>query len=130
MEAIQERWREICSEYLKLFCDKHGYDFETNVWVGTDLSNIGDIVVVDDMHIDMADVRYDIDNNVPKEKFEQWYWKRLELSECGVKNYLNYPSFCKGAPDRWTEYRMLELRDAYTKVQKAKARLIELCNEE
>ena len=49
-QNIQERWIDICQEYLKLFCDKHEYSFEDCFWVA---DNYGTIVNVSDMFISM-----------------------------------------------------------------------------
>lgn len=130
MQTLQERWREICNEYLKLFCERHEIEPEYDGWVGFGQLGYGTVVCVGDMYIDMEDLRYDVDNNIDIDKFEEWYWKRLELAEYGVEHWMNYKSFCSGAPDEWTPERVQELKDAYRKVQDAKERLEKICQEE
>ena len=103
-KAISVRFEEICDEYLKLFCDKHGYDIDYElknklVWVGNDP---GTVACIGDLFVSFDDIRYDIDHAVPEEKFEQWYWKALDRAESKLR-YMNYPSFCKGAPDPISE---------------------------
>jgi hypothetical protein len=119
-ENIQERWRDICQEYLKLFCDKHEYSFEDCFWV-TD--NYGTIACVSDMFISMEHIRYDIDNNIEETKFEKWYWKAIEIFELTGQDFMNYESFCKGAPDIWTEEKIEKLREAHMRVYEAEEAL-------
>jgi hypothetical protein len=119
-QSTQERWRDICQEYLKLFCDKHEYSFEDCFWV-TD--NYGTIACVSDMFISMEHIRYDIDNNIEETMFEKWYWKAIEIFELTGQDFMNYESFCKGAPDIWTEEKMEKLREAHMRVYEAEEAL-------
>lgn len=119
-QNIQERWRDICQEYLKLFCDKHEYSFENCFWV-TD--NYGTIACVSDMFISMEHIRYDIDNNIEETMFEKWYWKAIEIFELTGQDFMNYESFCKGAPDIWTEEKIEKLREAHMRVYEAEEAL-------
>lgn len=119
-QSTQERWREICQEYLKLFCDKHEYSFEDCFWVADDY---GTIACVSDMFISMEHIRYDIDNNIEETMFEKWYWKAIEIFELTGQDFMNYESFCKGAPDIWTEEKMEKLREAHMRVYEAEEAL-------
>ena len=98
IKTRQERWNDICNEYLKEFCDRHEWQYEPDMWVA---GNTGTIVMIGDMFVSMNNIRYDIDNNVPTDYFEKWYWKSIEISELtdGAENYMNYENYCKGAPD-------------------------------
>jgi hypothetical protein len=122
---LQEQWETLSNEYMKQFCEKHGYRFEPDSWVGIGRENIGTTAEICDMFVHIDDMRYDIDNNIPESKFEEWYWKSLEIYELteGGEKYMNYPSFCKGAPDYWTEERMQDLRDGARRVKAARESL-------
>lgn len=122
-EELQSAWTKVCNEYLRQFCEKHDYEFETDAWVGIGKENIGTVADIADVFIDMENIRYDIDNDIDKDLFEKWYWKRLDLYECGVEHWLNYPSYCSGAPDDWTPERMKELRELHNKVIESKMQL-------
>lgn len=119
-QSTQERWRDICQEYLKLFCDKHEYSFEDCFWVA---DNYGTIACVSDMFISMEHIRYDIDNDIEETMFEKWYWKAIEIFELTGQDFMNYESFCKGAPDIWTEEKMEKLREAHMRVYEAEEAL-------
>lgn len=117
---LKTRWSEICDEYLRVFCERHEYEYDPYMWVGSDP---GTIIEVCDMFVSMENIRYDVDNNIDPELFHKWYWKSLELSQLGVEHWMNYPSYCKGAPDEWTEERMQRLREANKRVEEAKREL-------
>lgn len=119
-QNIQERWRDICQEYLKQFCDKHEYSFEDCFWVADDY---GTIACVSDMFISMEHIRYDIDNNIEETMFEKWYWKAIEIFELTGQDFMNYESFCKGASDIWTEEKIEKLREAHMRVYEAEEAL-------
>lgn len=129
-QNLQQQWKQVCNAYLRAFCERHEYTYDPTDWVGSNRAEtIGTVVEVADMFIDMDDLRYDVDNNVPTDKFEKWYYKRLELYEFGIEVWLNYPNYCKGAPDEWTDERMERLRESNQRLQEAKARLEELCKD-
>lgn len=111
-------WEDVCNEYLEAFCEKHEYEYEPKyAWVADDpgtVANIGDLFV------GMDDIRFDIDNNVPESYFEKWYWKNLEVYELTGVHYMNYPSYCKGSPDNWSEERLQRARDAQKRLDEAK----------
>lgn len=123
IKTRQERWNDICNEYLKEFCDKHEWQYEPDMWVA---GNIGTIVMIGDMFVSMNNIRYDIDNNVPTDYFAKWYWKSIEISELtdGAENYMNYENYCKEAPDYWTEERVQKIRASKKRVEEAKNELL------
>ena len=97
MKDLKKQWCDICNEYVRLFIEKHELEskYYEDYWIANDP---GTIICISDMYISMDDIRYDIDNDIPKEKFEEWYWESLRRHEYNIQ-YMNYPSFCKGAPD-------------------------------
>lgn len=127
--SLQQRWQELCNEYLKQFCKRHEYEYDEDAWIGIDKDNVGAIADIADMFISMDDIRYDVDHEVPIDSFEEWYWKRLDLHELGVERWMNYPNYCQGAPDEWTDERMNELRELHKQASDTKERLEELCKD-
>ena len=87
------------------------------MWIGSDP---GTIAMIGDMFVAMHDIRYDIDNDVDEKLFEAWYWKSVDVYELTHINYMNYESFCKGAPDEWTKERLDIIRAAQKKIDDAK----------
>lgn len=106
--SLKENWKSICNEYLKRFCDKHEFAYEPDMWVAGDP---GTIIEIADMFVAMDDIRYDIDNDIPEDKFCSWYWKLLERLELGLEHDLNYSSFCKGAPWRYSDEMVEHVRE-------------------
>lgn len=113
--SLRSEWQELCNKYLKKFCEKHEYPYEEDCWVASDPGTIANI---GDMFVSMENIRYDIDNNIPEEHFEKWYWKSLDVYELVGEKFMNYENFCKGCPDYWTE-------DKLESIRKAKKRVIE-----
>lgn len=121
-EARIAEWKDICNVYLEEFCNKHEWTYEPDMWVSNDP---GTVVLIGDMYVSMDDIRYDIDHDIHKDYFTKWYWKRLEISELTdyADHYMNYESFCKGAPDYWTEERIQSIRVSKKRIEDAKAEL-------
>ena len=117
---LKLNWKEICNNYLFEFCEKHEYVYEPDCWITSDpgtFANIGD------MFVSMENIRYDLDNDIPEEYFEKWYWKSLEVYELVGEKYINYESFCRGCPDPWPESRLSSIRGAKQRVIDAQKEL-------
>lgn len=115
-------WSNVCDSYLYEFCKRHGYVYEPDAWVGSDP---GTTICVCDMFVSMDDIRYDVDNDIDPEWFSEWYWKGLDVYELTGEHYMNYPSFCKGAPDPWTKERIDSIRESKKRIEEAKKSLEE-----
>lgn len=113
-------WNEICFQYVEEFCRKHGYTPERDAWVAGD---VGTTICINDMYVGMDEIRYDIDNDIPVEKFTEWYWKSLDVLELTGEKWLNYASFCKGAPDPWPKERLDKIRESKKKIDQLKQEL-------
>lgn len=124
---IKERWRAICDEYVTLFCNKNGYIVDTDkdgnyYWIG---NHPGGLIEISDMFVSMSDILYDIDNDVPKDQYYDWYWKSVDRAEMGIK-YMNYPSYCMGCPDPVSPEQLVKIKEARENVQKSKKLLEDL----
>ena len=119
--SLKSEWQELCNKYLKKFCEKHEYTYEPDCWVA---NNPGTIACVNDMFVSMEDIRFDVDNCIDIDCFEAWYWKALDVYELTGQKYMNYSSFCHGAPDPWTEERLNSVREAKIKVEETKQSLV------
>ena len=111
--SLKSEWQELCNKYLKKFCEKHEYTYEADCWVANDPGTIANI---GDMFVSMENIRYDLDNDIPEEYFEKWYWKALEVYELVGEKFMNYENFCKGCPDYWTEDKLESIRKAKQRV--------------
>ena len=123
MKTLQDCWRNVCSEYVRAFIEKHELDtlnYE-DYWINNDP---GTIICLNDMYIDMENLRYDIDNDIPKDKFEEWYWTSVDRAENNLQ-YINYPAFCKGAPDPIPANQLEEIKKLRKKVEQARQALEE-----
>ena len=122
LSRMKSCWNQLCNLYLAEFCRRHGFRYDTDMWVS---SNPGTTIEVCDMFVSMEDIRYDVDNQINPEWFQKWYWKSIEVYELtnGRESYLNYPSYCKGAPDPYTEEKMSRLRAAHKRLREAEESL-------
>lgn len=117
--SLKKRYQDICNIYLQEFITKHDFpcEYDSNdVWVG---NNPGTVAMLGDFFVSFDDIRYDIDNNIPEEKYIQWYSRYEELSLLDLK-YMNYSSFCKGAPDPYNEEQINNIKIARERVNRAK----------
>ena len=115
-QALKQTWEKVCNTYLQEFCRRHGYSYEPDMWVA---DNPGTIACVCDMFVSMEDIRYDVDNLIDTDCFEAWYWKSVDVYSLTKQKYMNYSSFCQGAPDQWTEERLNSIREAQKRVFEA-----------
>lgn len=112
---LKDYWKIICNQYLKQFCKKHDFYYEPDMWVA---NNPGTIINIADMFVNMDDIRYDIDNNINPELYCKWYWKSIEVYELTNKTYMNFESYCKGAPDDWPEEKLARIKELKDKLYK------------
>ena len=114
-KTMKQSFEDICNEYLRIFCERHGLD-SPHGWIG---GSVGGIVEVGDMFVGLEEMRYDVDFNVPEEKFEDWYWKSIELAEMECPRNLTYEAFCKGAPWPYTEDQLKSFRESRNRIAEA-----------
>lgn len=95
-EQVKDLYKKGCNEYLRLFCEKHDFDYEDAIksWVGND---VGGIVEVCDLFLDMQTIIDDIDFDAPLNELREWYYYCLEANEFGLATP-NYRSWLKGCP--------------------------------
>ena len=92
---LKQYYDTVCNLYVLEFLKKHGFwDEEDNEpyncdWVGDE---IGGILCVSDYYIGFNDIKLDIDKDVSKDVFfEYYYWYTVD----NEKN-INYRSYLKG----------------------------------
>jgi len=119
---IKENYNRACEAYLEDFCEKHGYDYEDNMWVG---NHVGWIAEIADLYIGLDDIRTDIDNNVPEDEFIKWYDYSLRLGMLNA-HYPNYESWLKNCPIK-SEEEILAMEDLRNKIENLKSDLEILC---
>jgi len=124
-ESLKDSWNAVCDEYLRAFCDKHEMSPEPFPWIG---GSPGTVACVGDMFVGMEDLRYDIDNDIDEEKFCNWYWRSLDHKMLNLR-YLNYRSYCKGAPEPFTDDELEEFRKRQKRIEGLKQELEDMVKE-
>ena len=96
-EELRLNYNAACNAYLAAFCEKHGYDYDPYMWVGSDP---GGIVAVGDLFVSMQDILTDIDRDAPKEEYIKYYDYCLRVSSIanGELKTPNYDSWLQGCP--------------------------------
>ena len=124
---MKKEWRNICDEYLKAFCDKHGFRVEDAYWIGDDPGTMAHIA---DYYIDMDDLRYDIDNDIEEGVFFEWYDFDDEIRELeqGLRAYehiselkhIGYQRYCISGIFPYTEEEIEGIRKRVKRILRRK----------
>ena len=95
-ETAREYFVKGCNEYLRLFCEKHDYDYEEakESWVA---NCVGDVTCVGDIFVGMQTIITDIEMDAPEEEFIKWYYYNLVAHEFGFTTP-NFESWLRGCP--------------------------------
>ena len=95
-ETAKEYFVKGCNEYLRLFCEKHDFDYEEakESWVA---NCVGDVTCVGDIFVGMQTIITDIEMDAPEAEFLKWYSYNLDAHEFGF-NTPNFESWLKGCP--------------------------------
>ena len=95
-ETAREYFEKGCNEYLRLFCEKHGFDYEE---AKNSLPNrrILDVVCIGDYFVDMRDIITDIERDAPNGEYESWYDYCFDAHNLGL-TAPNYSSWLNGCP--------------------------------
>lgn len=81
--SLKDQFEAVVKIYALRFCLKQ--DLVDPYWVG---DNIGGLMDVADMFLDLDVIRFDIDNNIPEGLILKWYWSD-DLFE-GRSNYQSW----------------------------------------
>ena len=122
-QALQDRFRSVCMDYIMRFCEKHDLNFEG--WVG---DRVGETAEIGDMFLDFSDIRYDIDTEQKSGTIEKWWDYSYDLSMLECPKTINYRSWCAGAPLPYSQEQLNKIRQAHNDVITAKQVLEDLLN--
>lgn len=105
-----------CNEYLRLFCEKHDFDYEEakESWVA---NCVGDVTCVGDIFVGMQTIITDIEMNAPEAEFLKWYSYNLDANEFGFPTP-NFENWLRGCP-RTSENTFKKLRGIKNKLDEA-----------
>ena len=95
-EKAREYFVKGCNEYLRLFCEKHDFDYEEakESWVA---NCVGDVTCVGDIFVGMQTIITDIEMDAPEEEFLKWYGYNLVANEFGFTTP-NFDHWLRGCP--------------------------------
>lgn len=121
---LKKKFIDVVNDYMYLWCTKHGYRYEKDMWVGDEY---GGVCMVGDLFVNFNDVRYDMDNDLPEEMFEAWYWYSLELSELGSSIEISLRDYSEGKR-AFSDDDLEKIRAAKKRVVESQRILEELVN--
>lgn len=85
-KKLKDRFDLVVNEYVKKFAKKHEIEFD--YWIGGD---IGEIASFSEYYVfSCYEIRYDIDNDVPKQILFNWYNLRMTDNKGYEISYKNY----------------------------------------
>lgn len=89
-KELKERFNNIITEYVELFCIKH--DIKFNYWIADRFGEVAEFNST--YYINFREIKHDIDSNVEKDKFFEWYDFVLE-NHYKDNPYMNYEVYLK-----------------------------------
>ena len=126
-ELVKRKYEDACNDYLKLFCEKHGFDYDeaANSWVA---NVVGDCCLLGDYYVPFDDMKTDIDMDATKDEYWLYYDYSLEAHELGFicPNYVNW---LRGCP-RLSEEQRNPLREAKNRIYDAQKDFERILKEE
>ena len=84
MDFLKIKYKKLCEEYLRLFCEKH--ELSNDGWIA---GRHGETAVCGDLFVDFKDIIHDIDNDIEVGKWEEYDDYASKSIELG----LNVPTF-------------------------------------
>lgn len=122
-QALQDRFRSVCMDYIMRFCEKHDLNFEG--WVA---DRVGETAEISDMLLDFSDIRFDVDTEQVVGKIETWWDYSYGLAMLECPKTINYRSWCAGAPVPYSQEQLNKIHQAHNDVITAKQVLEDLLN--
>lgn len=113
--ALHRRYMEALKEYCHLFAEKHDlvvYDED----IRTDVP-----ILMSDYYVDTNDIMYDLDNEIEKGVWEEWYDVMLELHTMGART-CNFDAWCKGFRP-YTPEQIEKMKESQRRIDQYKAEL-------
>lgn len=114
-ERLVRNYNSARNNYLKVFCDRHDYEYDPSPWVG---NSVGTIACVSDLFVDMETIRVDVDSMCEEGEFIRWYDYCLRLGMVGDNRTPNFENWLRRCPVR-TEEEIAEM-------EKTRAVIVEL----
>lgn len=125
IDYLKTEYADIVGDYCQLFCQKHGFDYCPDEWVGGDVGGV--LQVNDDYFFNFDDMRYDIDNDVEKGVFMEWYEYSVEVEFVEGTRNVNYRSWCMGYRP-YTADQLKAMRDAQIRINELQMELAEIAD--
>jgi len=126
-EELKNYYEDACNDYLRVFCEKHNFDYEPDCWVANDVGGIAGIC--DTYFFDMETIITDIQKEAPKDELLKWYDYCMDMHYLDSVTTPNYKSWLKGCP-RKTQAEIENLCKMKLEIEDLKQELYDKTNNE
>lgn len=123
-KTLKTNYDKACNAYLKAFCDKHGFHYNPDCWIG---GEVGGIIEISDNYVGLDTIRTDIDTDAPSDEFEQWYDYSLRLGMIQATTP-TYRRWLEGCPRR-SENEIADMEQRHAYIEQLKAELKDMVKE-
>ena len=120
-QTLKKNYEKACNDYLKIFCKRNGFDYESASWFG---GKAGGIIDSNDCCVGMDTIITFIEMDAKHEDFEAWYDYTITLGMFDIHESPTFEKWLKGCP-RKTDEELAELRRLHGNVEKAEKLLEE-----
>lgn len=94
-EKLRTDFDKAVDAYLDALVEMYGWDSYYGGWVAADRTGV--YAYAEDVFINLSDIIYIVDNDVPKEEFDKWYSYCLWANDFNM-TIPTLPAWVKGAP--------------------------------
>jgi len=118
MTQLKTNYIKACNAYLKEFCKKYSFDYNSNCWIG---NQVGGVVQIADYFFSMKDIIYCINENLNWGDISNWYDYNIEAGTYGFSG-LKLSSWIKNSP-RKSKKEITEIKLMHEKIENLKQEL-------
>ena len=112
---LKEDYARIADDYMCAWCLKHEYDYDAISRMDDDYR----VCEAGDIYLSLDDVRYDINNNLPENVFEDYYWYASDVAMYAPDISITLPQYNAGYRP-FTRIELEKLKDAHERLMQAK----------
>ena len=86
IKNISQQYNRIVYDYISIFCERYEIENEYEL-ADIEIRHFEGLVMLNDYYIDFDDLVYFVNNNVPYDAFDGFYWYQYEQFKEGKTRY-------------------------------------------
>ena len=117
-KTLKSRWDAVCEAYMDAFCKIMEIDEDDAFWIGNE---VGGLAAVGDYFVNIHDMKYVVDKDIPRQVFLRWYDYDLEVATVEMEYnasrgaskfvHISLQRYCEGAPLPYSEEELEKFRN-------------------